>query len=222
VGPSGSGKTTLTSLMARFWDVAGGSIAIGGVDIRSIPQKELNGLFAMVFQDVYLFRDTILGNIRVGKKDATREEVIGAAKAAQCHDFIAGLADGYDTLVGEGGATLSGGEKQRISIARALLKDAPIVILDEATAALDPENELLIQQAIGELVRDKTLIVIAHRLKTIAGADRILVIDGGRVRERGTHEELMANADLYARLWEEQQHTGGWKFGNRRREEMAG
>jgi ATP-binding cassette subfamily B protein len=216
VGPSGSGKTTLTSLMARFWDVDSGSITIGSVDIRQIPQEELNAMFSMVFQDVYLFQDTILGNIRVGKKDASRDEVIRAARAAQCHGFIEALPDGYDTLVGEGGATLSGGEKQRISIARALLKDAPIVILDEATAALDPENELLIQEAIGELVRDKTLIVIAHRLATIAGAHRIHVVDQGRIASSGTHDELLAEGGLYAALWHEQQQARGWKFGGAR------
>ena len=216
VGPSGSGKTTITSLIARFWDVNAGRITIGGVDIREIPTETLNSMLSVVFQDVYLFQDTIYNNIRVGKKTAGRDEVIAAAKTAQCHAFIEKMADGYDTVVGEGGATLSGGERQRISIARALLKDAPIVLLDEATASLDPENERLIQKAIGEMIRSKTVIVIAHCLKTIAGADQILVIDGGRAREKGTHAELLANADLYARLWHEQQRTGGWKFGDRR------
>ncbi len=212
VGPSGSGKTTITSLIPRFWDVDEGSITIGGIDIRKIPTEALNGLLSVVFQDVYLFQDSIFNNIRVGKKSASKEEVILAAKTAQCHEFIQQMENGYDTIVGEGGSTLSGGEKQRISIARALLKDAPIVLLDEATASLDPENELLIQQAIGEMVKSKTLIVIAHRLKTIAQADQILVINQGTVAEKGTHEALLSNDQLYARLWNEQQKAGGWKF----------
>jgi ATP-binding cassette subfamily B protein len=212
VGPSGSGKTTITSLLVRFWDVDAGGISIGGADIRSIPAQTLNALVSVVFQEVYLFRDTILGNIRIGKRDATRAEVIRAAKAARCHDFIENMEKGYDTMVGEGGATLSGGEKQRLSIARALLKDAPIVILDEATASLDPENELLIQQAIAAMVRSKTLIVIAHRLKTIARADQILVVDKGRIGQSGVHEALLASGGLYAALWNEQQRAGGWKF----------
>ncbi len=212
VGPSGSGKTTITSLIPRFWDVDEGSITIGGIDIRQIPTEALNALISVVFQDVYLFQDSIFNNIRVGKKNASKEEVIRAAKTAQCHEFIRQMENGYDTIVGEGGSTLSGGEKQRISIARALLKDAPIVLLDEATASLDPENELLIQKAIGEMVKSKTLIVIAHRLKTIARADQILVIDQGTVAEKGTHEALLANDQLYARLWNEQQKAGGWKF----------
>ena len=212
VGPSGSGKTTITSLIPRFWDVDEGSITIGGIDIRQIPTEALNALISVVFQDVYLFQDSIFNNIRVGKKNASKEEVIRAAKTAQCHEFIRQMENGYDTIVGEGGSTLSGGEKQRISIARALLKDAPIVLLDEATASLDPENELLIQKGIGEMVKSKTLIVIAHRLKTIARADQILVIDQGTVAEKGTHEALLANDQLYARLWNEQQKAGGWKF----------
>ena len=212
VGPSGSGKTTITSLIPRFWDVDEGSITIGGIDIRQIPTEALNALISVVFQDVYLFQDSIFNNIRVGKKNASKEEVIRAAKTAQCHEFIQQMENGYDTIVGEGGSTLSGGEKQRISIARALLKDAPIVLLDEATASLDPENELLIQKAIGEMVKSKTLIVIAHRLKTIARADQILVIDQGTVAEKGTHEALLVSDQLYARLWNEQQKAGGWKF----------
>ncbi|MGD9823142.1 ABC transporter ATP-binding protein [Desulfobacter sp.] len=212
VGPSGSGKTTITSLIARFWDVNEGGITIGGIDIRQIPTEALHCLISVVFQDVYLFQDSIFNNIRVGKKNASKEEVMGAAKTAQCHEFIQQMENGYDTIVGEGGSTLSGGEKQRISIARALLKDAPIVLLDEATASLDPENELLIQKAIGEMVKSKTLIVIAHRLKTIARADQILVIDQGAVAEKGDHETLLANDQLYARLWNEQHKAGGWKF----------
>jgi ATP-binding cassette subfamily B protein len=218
VGPSGSGKTTVTSLVARFWDVEKGSIRIGGVDIRDIPDESRNALFSVVFQDVYLFQDSILNNIRVGKKDATQEEIVAAARTAQCHDFIEKLEEGYATQVGEGGATLSGGERQRLSIARALLKNAPIVILDEATAALDPENELSIQKAINALVRQKTVVVIAHRLKTVAGADQILVLNKGRIEEQGKHAELLQKNGLYARLWNEQQRSGGWKFGRRQGE----
>jgi ATP-binding cassette subfamily B protein len=212
VGPSGGGKTTITSLIARFWDVDGGNISIGGVNIRDIPQENLNGLFSVVFQDVYLFQDSILNNIRVGRKEATKQEIIAAAKTAHCHDFIEQMEQGYETRIGEGGATLSGGERQRVSIARALLKNAPIVILDEATAALDPENELSIQKAINALIREKTVIVIAHRLKTVIGADQILVLDDGHIKERGNHQELLEKQGLYAHLWNEQQRAGGWKF----------
>lgn len=212
VGPSGSGKTTLTSLIARFWDVGSGSIKIGGNDIREISYENLNSMLSVVFQDVYLFQDTIYNNIKVGKKDATKEEIIEAAKKANCHDFIMDLDDGYETMAGEGGARLSGGEKQRISIARALLKDAPIVLLDEATASLDPENELLIQKAISEMVKNKTLIIIAHRLKTIANANQILVLDNGEISECGVHKDLVEKNGLYKRLWDEQQKSGGWKF----------
>jgi ATP-binding cassette subfamily B protein len=212
VGPSGSGKTTITSLAARFWDADAGSIRIGGVNIREIPQEALNSLFSVVFQDVYLFQDSILNNIRIGRKEATEEEIVAAAKTAHCHDFIEQMEQGYETRIGEGGVTLSGGERQRVSIARALLKNAPIVILDEATAALDPENELSIQKAISALIRDKTVLVIAHRLKTVTGADQILVLDNGRVREQGKHRELLEKHGLYARLWNEQQRAGGWKF----------
>jgi ATP-binding cassette subfamily B protein len=169
-------------------------------------------LFSVVFQDVYLFQDSILNNIRVGKKDATQEEIVAAAKTAHCHDFIEHLEQGYETRIGEGGTTLSGGERQRVSIARALLKNAPIVILDEATASLDPENELSIQKAISALIHEKTVLVIAHRLKTVTGADQILVLDNGRIREQGTHAQLLRANGLYARLWNEQQRAGGWKF----------
>lgn len=212
VGPSGSGKTTLTSLIARFWDVDNGIISIGGADISKINIEKLNSMLSVVFQDVYLFQDTILNNIKVGKKDATYEEVVDAAKRAGCHGFISQFKNGYETMAGEGGAMLSGGEKQRISIARALLKDAPIVLLDEATASLDPENELLVQNAIGEMIRSKTLIVIAHRLKTIQKADNIIVLEDGNIIEQGKHEELIDNNGTYNRLWSEQQKAGGWKF----------
>ena len=166
----------------------------------------------MVFQDVYLFQDTIEGNIRMGRSDATHEEVVEAAKKAACHDFIMSLPNGYDTVVGEGGSTLSGGEKQRISIARALLKDAPVILLDEATSSLDPENEVLIQQAISALVEDKTVIVIAHRLQSVCNADQIVVLDGGCVEEIGNHEQLLEKNGLYAKLWNEQNHAGNWRI----------
>jgi len=212
VGPSGSGKTTITNLIARFWDVDAGSVSIGGVDVRDMSADELYSHLSMVFQDVYLFRDTIFNNIRVGRADATKEEVIAAAKAAQAHGFIEKLPAGYDTMVGEGGSTLSGGEKQRISIARAILKDAPVVLLDEATASLDPENERAIQEALNALVSSKTLIVIAHRLTTIADASRIVVLKDGRVAESGTHDELLKEAGQYYRMWQEQEKAGGWTF----------
>ena len=185
VGPSGSGKTTLVNLMARFWDVDAGTVSLGGEDVRDWKLDELMAHFAMVFQDVYLFNDTIENNIKFGRPDATHEQVVAAARAARCHDFVEALPEGYATMLGEGGATVSGGEKQRISIARALLKDAPIVLLDEATANVDPENEDELQAAIEELTRRKTVVMIAHRLKTVRHADQILVLDGGRIVQRG-------------------------------------
>ena len=187
VGPSGSGKSTICNLITRFYDVNSGSVKIGGHDVREFTCDSLLKNISMVFQNVYLFRDTIKNNIKFGSPDATDEQIIAAAKAARCHDFIMALPDGYDTVIGEGGSSLSGGEKQRISIARAMLKDAPIVILDEATASIDPENEHLIQEAISALTHGKTIITIAHRLATIENADQILVIDGGTVAQRGTH-----------------------------------
>jgi ATP-binding cassette subfamily B protein len=212
VGPSGSGKTTLTRLIARFWDVDSGEVLIGGKNIKAYTTEHLLSNISIVFQDVYLFNDTIYNNIRIGRPDATREEIIAAAKTACCHDFIEALPDKYETMVGESGSTLSGGEKQRVSIARAILKDAPIVLLDEATAALDPENELHIQSAINELVKNKTVVVIAHRLNTISRADKIIVIDDGTIAEEGSHEELMRRGGLYKMLWDEQQRIKGWKF----------
>ncbi|AOT72017.1 ABC transporter ATP-binding protein [Geosporobacter ferrireducens] len=212
VGPSGSGKSTITRLMARFWDVQGGRILIDGRDIKDMDPEKLLSRVSMVFQDVYLFKDTIGNNIRVGKMNASQEEIQWAAKKACCHNFIMKLPQGYDTPVGEGGCTLSGGEKQRLSIARALLKDAPIVLLDEATASLDPENEIQVQRAINALVSNKTVVIIAHRLKTIKGADKIIVLENGKVVEQGVHEELLAKEGLYQHLWSLQQQSSGWSM----------
>lgn len=212
IGRSGSGKTTIASLIARFWDVQAGAVKIGGVDIREMTCDSLLRNISMVFQHVYLFNDTILNNIRFGRPDASREEVEAACKKACCHDFILELDQGYDTIVGEGGSSLSGGEKQRLSIARAILKDAPIILLDEATASVDPENEQHIQQAISELVKDKTLVVIAHRLATIKDADQILVIDEGRIVQTGTHPELIAKQGQYHDFWQRRIAAGSWKI----------
>ena len=212
VGPSGSGKSTLTKLIARFWDVNSGQITLGGVPLKEMSTEQLLSKIAMVFQDVYLFHDTIANNIKMGNENATMEEVSAAAKKASCHEFIMSLPDGYDTMVGEGGSTLSGGEKQRISIARALLKDAPIILLDEATASLDPENEVLIQSAISALVHDKTVIIVAHRLQSITNADQIVVLDDGQIIENGTHEALLQKGGMYARLWEDQSKAGSWRI----------
>ena len=213
VGPSGSGKTTLTQLIARFWDVDAGRITLGGVDVRDWKVDELLGNFSMVFQGVYLFEDTIENNIKFGRPDATHEEVVEAARRACCHEFVEGLPEGYATRLGEGGATLSGGERQRLSIARAILKDAPIVILDEATANVDPENERDLQRAIAELTRSKTVIMIAHRLKTVRDADQIVVLDGGRIVQRGTHDELMAEGGIYEDFVRMREKALGWKVG---------
>jgi ATP-binding cassette subfamily B protein len=212
VGPSGSGKTTITRLIARFWDTSKGMIRVGGNDINTYDPDDLLTLVSMVFQDVYLFDDTIINNIRIGNKEATMEEVIEAAKRAQCHEFVDRLPKKYETRIGEGGSRLSGGEKQRISIARAFLKDSPIVLLDEATASLDPENEYYIQKAIDDLVKDKTVIIIAHRLNTVVNADNIIVLNEGSVVAQGTHEELMQNGALYRNMWDEQQKVRQWKF----------
>ena len=212
VGPSGSGKTTLTRLIARFWDVNSGEILLGGRNIKDYTVHTLMQQISIVFQEVYLFNDTIYNNIRVGRETATREEIEAAARKAQCHEFITAMPDGYDTLVGEGGSTLSGGEKQRISIARAILKDAPIVLLDEATASLDPENEVHIQEAINDLVREKTVLIIAHRLGTVVNADNIVVIDNGSVVQQGKHQTLLETEGVYRNLWLEQQRVKGWKF----------
>lgn len=210
VGPSGSGKTTICSLLARFYDPQQGNITLGGHDLREFTCDSLLSNISMVFQNVYLFNDTIRANICFGKPDATEDEMINAAKKARCHDFIMSLPKGYDTVVGEGGGTLSGGEKQRISIARAILKNAPIIILDEATASIDPENEHLIQLAISELTRGKTIITIAHRLATIQNSDQILVVDDGTIAECGTHSELIAKDGIYKRFTEIRQEAEGW------------
>ena len=212
VGPSGSGKTTLCNLIARFWDVNGGRVSIGGHDVKDYTLDSLMANISMVFQNVYLFNDTIENNIKFGKPNATHDEVVAAAKKACCDDFIDALPDGYNTVVGEGGATLSGGEKQRLSIARAMLKDAPIVIFDEATANVDPENEDRLQAAIEALTRDKTIIMIAHRLKTVRHADQIVVLDGGRIVQRGTHDELLAQKGIYSDLVGMREKAIGWKL----------
>lgn len=214
VGPSGSGKTTFCNLIARFWDVNTGEILIGGKNIKEYTLPHLMSHIAMVFQSVYLFEDTIENNIKFGVPNATREEVIEAAKKAMCHDFIEALPNGYDTLIGEGGATLSGGEKQRISIARAMLKDAPIVIFDEATANIDPENEDKLKAAIEELTKNKTIIMIAHRLSTIRNADQILVLNNGKIEQRGNHEELMKQGGLYKTLINMKNKATVWKIAN--------
>ena len=200
VGPSGSGKSTIASLLARFWDIREGTIKLNGKDIKNISLGSLMDQISMVFQRVYLFKDTIYNNIAMGRPDATREEVMEAAKKARCYDLIRSLPEGFDTVIGEGGASLSGGEKQRISIARCILKDSPIVILDEATASVDADNERAIQEAISELCKNKTLLVIAHRLKTIKDADQILVVSEGKIIERGNHDKLMKEDGIYARM----------------------
>ena len=214
VGPSGSGKTTFCNLIARFWDVNSGEILIGGKNIREYKIENLMNSISMVFQDVYLFEDTIENNIKFGKQNASHEEVVQAAKKARCHEFIEALPEGYNTLIGEGGASLSGGEKQRISIARAMLKDADIIIFDEATANIDPENEDKLKEAIESLTKNKTVIMIAHRLKTIRNADQILVLKDGEIVERGSHEELIKNNGLYSDLINAKAKAESWKLNN--------
>ena len=212
VGPSGGGKTTLCNLIARFWDVDEGRVLIGGHDVKEYKLDSLMKNISMVFQNVYLFNDTIENNIKFGKQDASRQQVIDAAKRACCHDFIMALPEGYDTVIGEGGGSLSGGEKQRISIARAILKDSPIIILDEATASVDPENEAELQAAIGELTHDKTIVMIAHRLKTVRNAHQILVLSGGKIAQRGTHEQLAAQPGIYADFIGMRREAASWKL----------
>ena len=213
VGPSGSGKTTLCSLIPRFWDVDAGAVSIGGVNVKDYTLNSLMKNVSMVFQKVYLFADTIENNIKFGKPDATHEEVVEAAKRACCHEFIMALPDGYQTKIGEGGASLSGGEKQRISIARSLIKDAQIVIFDEATANVDPENEDRLQRAIEELTKDKTVIMIAHRLKTVRNAEKILVLNDGKIAQEGRHEDLIKESGIYADFVNGRKEAIGWKLG---------
>lgn len=213
VGGSGSGKTTLCNLIIRFWDVDEGSIKLGNHDVREYTLDSLLKNYSMVFQNVYLFNDTIAANIRFGRPDATLEEVRDAARRACCDDFIMALPNGYDTVIGEGGASISGGEKQRISIARAIIKDSPIIILDEATANVDPENEWLLQQAIGELTKSKTVIMIAHRLKTVRNADKIIVLENGSIVQQGTHAQLVAGGGRYADFIGMREQSIGWKLG---------
>ena len=212
VGPSGGGKTTLTSLLSRFWDVDAGKVTLGGTDVREYSMDALMRNYSFVFQRVYLFADTIANNIRFGQPDAPMEQVIEAAKKACCHDFIMQLPDGYETVIGEGGASLSGGEKQRISIARAIMKDAPVIVLDEATANVDPENEAELMQAIEALTKEKTIIMIAHRLKTVRDADQILVIANGRIAQQGNHETLMQEDGIYRRFVESRQEAASWRL----------
>lgn len=222
VGPSGSGKTTLTSLMARFWDVKKGSVKLGGIDVKDYSLDSLMSNFSMVFQNVYLFNDSIENNIKFGKPEASHEEVVAAAKAARCHDFIMALPDGYDTVIGEGGATISGGERQRLSIARAMLKDAPVVILDEATANVDPENEAELQAAIEALTGGKTIIMIAHRLKTVRHANQILVVDHGKIVQHGTHEELIKQGGIYGDFVYSRKSAESWRITDPRKGEANG
>ena len=210
VGHSGCGKSTIARLAARFWDASSGTVSIGGVDVSTVEPETLLGAFSIVFQDVVLFNDTVYNNILIGNRNATREQVFAAAKAAQCDSFIEKLPHGYDTEIGENGYTLSGGERQRLSIARALLKDAPIILLDEATAALDPENETLIQHAISTLIKDKTVIVIAHRLRTVENADKIIVLNKGTIAETGTHAELMDKGGIYREMYRLQRESDQW------------
>ena len=212
VGPSGGGKTTFCHLLARFWDVDSGKVTLRGKDVRDYTMDSLMENYSFVFQNVYLFHDTIANNIRFGQPDAPMEKVISAAKKACCHEFISSLPKGYDTVIGEGGASLSGGERQRISIARAIMKDSPIIILDEATANVDPENERDLMKAIQELTKEKTVIMIAHRLKTVRNADQIVVIDKGHIAEQGKHEELIANGGIYARFIDSRKQAVSWKL----------
>lgn len=212
VGPSGGGKSTLCNLIARFWDVDSGEITLGGTNVKDYSMNSLMNNFSFVFQNVYLFADTIENNIKFGRPEATHEEVVEAAKKACCHDFISKLPDGYNTVIGEGGATLSGGEKQRISIARAIMKDSPIIILDEATANVDPENEKELTLAVDALTKEKTIIMIAHRLKTVRHADQIVVVDQGRIAQKGTHEELMKQDGIYRRFVDSRELAVSWKI----------
>ena len=210
VGPSGGGKTTVSRLAARFWDLNKGKITVGGEDISKIDPETLLSLYSIVFQDVTLFNNTIMENIRIGKKNASDEEVLAAAKLANCDEFADKLPDGYNSMIGENGCTLSGGERQRISIARAFLKDSPIILLDEATASLDTENETLIQSALSRLIENKTVMVIAHRMRTVSGADKIVVLSDGIVKEQGTPQELLKKGGTYAHMSKLQEQSSSW------------
>jgi len=216
VGPSGGGKSTIANLISRFWDVSGGSIKIGDTDIRNIPLDDFMKKVSFVFQDTFLFKQSIFDNIKIGNPAATAQQIIEAAKAAQCHDFISKLPDGYKTVVGTKGIHLSGGERQRIAIARAIIKDAPVIVLDEATAFSDPENEYLIQKAFEKLVRNKTVVIIAHRLSTIRNANQILVMEKGRLVEQGTHDGLVQRSGRYAQMWNSYTESINWKIGTRK------
>lgn len=212
VGPSGGGKSTSARLAARFWDIDMGKITVGGVDVREVEPETLLKSFSIVFQDVVLFNNTIMENIRLGRKEATDREVMEAARAARCEEFILRLPDGYRTMIGENGSALSGGERQRLSIARALLKDAPVILMDEATASLDVENETLVQEAVSNMVRNKTVLIIAHRMRTVAGADRIIVLKEGCVAEQGTPEDLMGRRGIYHHMAELQSRSLSWSL----------
>ncbi|TGV18334.1 ATP-binding cassette domain-containing protein, partial [Mesorhizobium sp. M00.F.Ca.ET.186.01.1.1] len=218
----GSGKSTIAQLIPRFWDVQKGTISVGGVDIRAMKTGELMDAMSFVFQDTFLFSDTLYNNILAGRPSAAREDVYRAAKAAQCHTFIERLPKGYDTLIGEGGVHLSGGEAQRVSVARAILKNAPILILDEATAYADPENEYEMQLALGELIKGKTVLIIAHRLTTICEADQIIVLRDGTIEERGTHRELLARGGLYKNMWVAYTSSTDWTVDLRKEKEVFG
>jgi ATP-binding cassette subfamily B protein len=212
VGPSGGGKTTAASLIPRFWDVSSGSVEVGGVDVKDTDPHVLMDQVAFVFQNDHLFKTSILENVRAARPDATREDVTEALAAAQCNDIIEKLPQGIDTVIGTDGVYLSGGEQQRVALARAILKNAPILVLDEATAFADPENEALIQKAFEKLMQGRTVIMIAHRLSTVIGADKIIVLESGRVEEEGTHEELVKKGGLYSRMWEDYKHAVKWRI----------